>query len=146
MSFIHASFRVRNSTCFSVCMNRIRKSSPMLIERIQLHIGFVVQLRTNRIISEEEFDQIQHTIEHEPCDQMCSGESNLVVVNSLVLGSCKRFLRFLQLLEEDCQIHLVNYIISFSGILHIIVELHSIDTTSNIDSESVIVYTTIRSH
>ena len=88
----------------------------MLIERIQLHVGFVFQLRKNRIISEEEFDQIQHIIEHEPRDQMSSGEGNIIVVNSLVLGSCQRFLIFLKLLEADCQIHLVNYIISFAGI------------------------------
>ena len=99
-------------------MNRIRQSSPMLIERMQLHVGFVVQLRTNRIISEEEFDQIQHIIEHEPRDQTRSKEGNVVVVNGLVGGRCHHFFKFLEMLEEDCQIHLVNYIITFSGIVH----------------------------
>ena len=101
-------------------MNRIRQSSPMLIERMQLHVEFVVQLRSNRIISEEEFDQIQHIIEHEPRDQMSSGEGNVVVVNGLVGGRCHRFFKFLELLEADCQIHLVNYIISFSGIVQLL--------------------------
>ena len=80
----------------------------------------MVQLWRSKIISLAEYDDLRSVMDNETDARVRTEQVNVAVLRSLLRNGCRDFLKFLQLLEGDCQIHLVNYITNSPGELTMI--------------------------
>ena len=94
---------------FQVLASKLFKSKSMLIERMDVSTGLADQFK--ECLSELDNSMLQK-------EQLKSGKEEQVpakLIKYLINGDYKNILKFLQLLEQTQQSHILNYIISDSG-------------------------------
>ena len=105
----------------------INKCRSIIIERLDIRHGFIQSLQAKNVFVEK--DAIEHQLkklEDHISSSMEVEEITSTLIHGLLLSKAKyrNIVRFLQVMEETHQHHLVNYVTSFAGIL----EFHNISS------------------